>query len=1333
MATRTISTRLAIEGESEYRASITSINAKIKEMQSALKLTESQFQNNANSMTALTAKGEALSNLYDSQKKKVSELKAALENARQAQADLAKEKLQEQIDKNNAALEKMRSTTADTSKEEAALTWENEQLNDKLKNNEAYVAAIERAIVSYSTQLNRAEIALNETGAAIQLNVEYQNEARKSADGCATSIDRFGERMKESAGKANELRDALAAAGVIAALKKTADAFEECAKSSISYEETMAGVRRTVGGTDEFINDLADSFKTLSTQMPITANELSSIATTAGQLGVEQKNVEQFTTIMAKLATTTDLTADSAATLLAQFSNITGVKDYDRLGSTVAELGDATATTASKVVEMSQGMAAAANIAGMSATDIMAISAAVGSLGIESQAGSTAMSTLISTLYKAVETGDRLSDFASVAGMSADQFKKAWGENAAGALDSFIQGLTNTERNGKSAIVVLNDLGITNVRQTKAILGLASAGDLLSGTLKQASDAWEKNTTLGEKAEIMYGTTQAKLTMLANSFDNVKISIGDKLTPAISNLAEIGTEAFSWLADAIDGNNILVPIILTAATGIGTYAVALAGYTIATKVAAAATAAFTAAMKLNPIFLAISAIAALTVGIVALTSAIDDGVPSVSELTQYVDDFRAAMEEAEQTHKDTVTSVNATSDIVSDYIDRLSELEKQTGMTAAEQQEYKMTVDLLRQALPELNIELDEQTGLIKDGAESLRQYAEEWKKAALAAAIQTKYNKEIEAWGEAQLKVYEQQLKLKSIQEENSRLQEKADQLAYEAAKALGFEADSYEELVRISKQFINTADETTNLNREQVRSYQELTAQIDTNNITVNRLTQSIEEGNKALDENSDKVSTAYGALDELEKKQREEEKAIQDQIDARRAEMDATERVAENISDLAAQYDKSKESAEKSIESQVGLFGKLEKKTDKTVNSTKKMMKSWEDQAKSVAEYTENLRKAAEYGIDEGLVKSLSDGSAESAGYLSTIIKDVEKAGAAVGEDLPVKTRKFVNEFNESFRSTEEARTAFSETASAIENDYGGLREVLTGDARSVGSDIAEGIAGGIEQSSDAVAAATENAVDDATGKVYTVEKFHKFGQQLGEDVAAGVEEGKDDVTTASQGLGDEAADTMSQSGKDAAKAWDQGFQEITKSTQSRIDEVKAVISSSAPILRQGTYNVGRGMIDGMISGLDDRKSALFNKINSIVNTSISRAQSAAGVHSPSTKTKWIFEMVGEGAIVGIENKRRAVIEHTRSVVDEALSLDALNQSRATAASSAAISALQYDRAEAQAARAQQVTIIDTAAITAAVERGMRNASVTVDFDYRGFSDGKRKYEQ
>lgn len=439
---------------------------------------------------------------------------------------------------------------------------------------------------------------------------------------------------------------ALETAGVIKGLEAVYDTLKECAEAAAQFETSMAGVKRTVGGSDDFIDSLGENFKKLSTEIPITSNELAGIATTAGQLGIAQADVETFTTVMAQLGTTTDLSADSAATMLAQFANITGVTDYQRLGSTVAALGDSTATTASKVVEMSQGMAAAATIAGFSERDILAVSAAVGSLGIESASGSTSMSTLISTLYKATQTGDKLEDFASVAGMSAEQFKQSWGEDAVGTMNAFIQGLNDTERNGKSAVVILDELGIKNVRQTKAILGLASAGDLLSNTISQANQAWAQNTALGEKAGVMYNTTEAKLTMMQNAANNVKIAVGDALTPAISGVADMLTSVLEPIAEFIEANPAIVRGLTAFVGALGLATAAVGAYTAITKLAAAANLLFGGSIPGVGIILGVAAaIGGLVAGIGLLTAAYDDAHPSFEKLDAQFDELNEKAKE----------------------------------------------------------------------------------------------------------------------------------------------------------------------------------------------------------------------------------------------------------------------------------------------------------------------------------------------------------------------------------------------------------------------------------------------------------------------------------------------------------------------------------------------------------------------------------------------------------------------------------------------------------------------------------------------------------------
>ena len=221
------------------------------------------------------------------------------------------------------------------------------------------------------------------------------------------------------------ISSALTAVGVYKGLEAVYDTLQECAQASMEFEG----------------------------RFPLYAGKLANVMEVAGQLGIHKENLLDFSTTMSQLATATTMTADEAATMLAQFANITQMdpSQYSNLASAVVDLGNNYATTDQKSSDMGQGIAAAGSLAGMSEADMMGLSAAVTSLGIETAAGSTSMSKLISQINKAVETGDGLDQFASIAGMSAGQFAEAWGTDAANALATFVTGLNDVERNGASA------------------------------------------------------------------------------------------------------------------------------------------------------------------------------------------------------------------------------------------------------------------------------------------------------------------------------------------------------------------------------------------------------------------------------------------------------------------------------------------------------------------------------------------------------------------------------------------------------------------------------------------------------------------------------------------------------------------------------------------------------------------------------------------------------------------------------------------------------------------------------------------------------------------
>ena len=253
-------------------------------------------------------------------------------------------------------------------------------------------------------------------------------------------------------------------------------AVKEVANSGISFESAFTGVTKTVDATSEELSKLRKGIRGMAKEMPESVEEISGVAEAAGQLGIKTKSVAGFTKTMVMLGDATNLSSEEAATSMARFANVTGMsqKNFDKLGSTVVALGNNMATTEKEIVEMATRISGAGSQVGLSEAQIMSFSAALSSVGIEAEAGGTAFSTLLSKMNLAtVQGGKSLNSFATVAGMSGEQFKKAFKNDAAGAVLSFINGLDKINKNGGSAIKTLNDMGLSDVRIRDALLRAA--------------------------------------------------------------------------------------------------------------------------------------------------------------------------------------------------------------------------------------------------------------------------------------------------------------------------------------------------------------------------------------------------------------------------------------------------------------------------------------------------------------------------------------------------------------------------------------------------------------------------------------------------------------------------------------------------------------------------------------------------------------------------------------------------------------------------------------------------------------------------------------------
>lgn len=916
-----------------------------------------------------------------------------------------------------------------------------------------------------------------------QLGREFRTtfaKARGELGDTADSAESFGSRATQAV---DAVSSVLAAAGISAALKEIKEGFDECVQASMDFESAITGVAKTTDLTDEELADMSDAIKAMSTEIPASTTEIAAVAEAAGQLGIQKDALLDFTRVMTMLGTATNMTAEDAATALARFANITGMSadNYDRLGAVIVDLGNNFATTESEITQMGTRLASGGKLAGLTEPQIMALAAAMSSVGIEAEAGGTAMTQTLNAIEKAVATGeDSLQSFADVAGMSADSFAEMWNTDALGALTAFIRGLGNLDEQGESAVLVLEDLGLTGIRQSNMLKSLALAADQMDSAVQTANTAWDENIALTNEANKRYATTQSKLDMMQNAYNNLKVAVGDAFTPALRDAYDAGTDVLNVLGEFVQENPALVKGVVTFTGVVGGATVALTAYAAISKVIKALDIATTFGGMAGPIMLGVTAVAALAGGIVAMADAAEDrAAPSVKELTEAARDMNEALADAKSGFDDSVSSTMATATVAEQYIDRLKELDSVGEKTTAQQQEYHGILMKLVETIPELSSYIDLENDSIDGGTAALEANTDAWVENARAQAYQNELSEIYAKYADVEIERAKRRAELTDAEEAAHEATQaynealaKQNTLYAEAQK----KADAYYEetgILRDAEYFLG--DEINAVNDEVTDAN---IAWIEAATHVAN-LKEAIEEDNNVLsaaDEEIQAVTDAYESLTEATDDSTEAtENASRGQTELN-TEISS---VKERVEALQQAYQEAYKAAAESVQGQYALW----QQADSIVaTSASSINSNLQGQITHWQTYNDNLASLRDRAGDiEGLTEmigSFADGSSDSVNAVAGMAAASDEELAAMVESW----NKLREEQNKAAEDIADFRTGFSETMDAISGDL-----EATIDDMDLGTEAAE-----------AGRATIQGFIDGATGMLPTVQSAYS---QLG----------------------------------------------------------------------------------------------------------------------------------------------------------------------------------------------------------------------------------------
>ena len=390
---------------------------------------------------------------------------------------------------------------------------------------------LEATISGVSQQLEELERTQSNTN-----GVKGVRESTSAYQGLTSQLEDTGKGIKEVGESIDTITKPIQYASTALAAGGVASA-----KFAIDFEDSFAGVKKTVDATPEQLAKIKQGIIDLSTTgidgrgaIPQTATELNELAAAGGQLGISQENIIDFTEVMAQMGSATNLVGEEGAATLARFQNVMGVgqNEIRNIGSAIVDLGNHSATTESEIAEMALRMGKYGSSVRMSAADVLGYSAALSSLGIEAQMGGSAIGrTWLSVETAVASGGEGLTKFAKYSGKSAEEFKEQWNTDSSGAFNGLLKGLQSAE----NLTVALDDLGINNTQDIQAMMALVNGYDLVTESVNRSNTAYQENTALQEEFNAKNETTASKLANTKNNIVEAARSIGETMLPSIQD------------------------------------------------------------------------------------------------------------------------------------------------------------------------------------------------------------------------------------------------------------------------------------------------------------------------------------------------------------------------------------------------------------------------------------------------------------------------------------------------------------------------------------------------------------------------------------------------------------------------------------------------------------------------------------------------------------------------------------------------------------------------------------------------------------------------------
>ena len=913
-----IQTSLVLQGKNEYNSGLKEVQANLKNLNSEMKLTQTQFKESQNSAQALSKKSEILSKEYEQASKKVELYSKRLTELREEESRAASkaEEYKNKLALASTSLEQLKTSGTATN---SMISEQQKVVDDlKLKLNNANAELSQTVIKEQQTEaaMNNATAEQLRYGAELEKTNRYLAEAESSTDGLARSIDEYGNETDKAAEETRNLNNTLETIAKNEALEKISEAahellenFKECIETAESFGYSIAKVQSIAQVSGEELSGMSDEIRRVATEMGFSANEVAEATYQAISASVDAAEAVEFVEDTTKLARAGFTEVTTAVDVLT-----TAVNAYGKEANTTAHIADDLVTTQNlgktTVDELAQSLgniiptAAAYNV---SLDQLSSAYVILTRQGINTANATTYLNGMLNELADsgsdvgqvlADETGHTFGELTKQ-GYTLGDVMDILGNYVDGDSESFANLFSNI-RAGKGALAIFNQ-GADEFNRILEIMG--------------------DNAGATDKAfEIMADTAEMTNARLEASVENLKIALGESLTPAVDRFKELGIGIIEVITGFVEEHPKLVSAMAGATLGIVGMATAVTGLATAVAICKAAFGDLSGLLAMG---ITVGA-AGVAGGLAGVALAADETTDSIKELTAEYEKQIESTKAVNQSTDEFLKGTQNESGFIDQLAGKIKTLNDEENLTNVQKRELATAVNELNSLYPELNLQIDENTGRLAENTEGWEKNLETMKKREQLSFIEDELSQ-----------IYRQQA-------ENSKA-------LYDANEDLNAITN---EKIKIAKELRILQEKNAELDMAELDRMQQLYDRND----ELNAQAKAIRDSRADLQTANEELARSEDSLNGFREQEIE---AVGYQIDKNGELVESENAVAESKvarEEAEAALKVATVQASEAISKQIGLFEEWNAESELTFSE---MKKRWEGQNEGINQYTEDLK--------------------------------------------------------------------------------------------------------------------------------------------------------------------------------------------------------------------------------------------------------------------------------------------------------------------------------------------------------------------------------------